>query len=237
MAENVTENMTENVAENITENTAENTTENTAENLTENVVENPADLPKAERIELAIAECQKANGISARKAANKYNIAPSTVTRRLNHSVQPATIAHQSRQRLTPQEEKLIIRKALQHYESGLPLGIRHLHEFANEILCSRDTEAPEIGHNWHRRMLARNPSIKRILSRPPARVRTAKLMRKDTLDEFFGLYSDLRKKPCDCVHRCVQHGRKRPSDRSESAIQRPNPNGEKASLPPPGRK
>ncbi|ERF77080.1 hypothetical protein EPUS_06298 [Endocarpon pusillum Z07020] len=188
------ENMTGNTVENMTENPVEITTENTAENSTEDMAENPADLPKGERIELAIAECQKENGISARKAAKKYNVAPSTVTRRLNHSVQSASVAHQSRQRLTPQEEKLIIRKALQHYESGLPLGIRHLHEFANEILCSKDTEAPEIGHNWHRRMLARNPSIKRILSRPPARVRTAKLMRKDTLDEFFALYSDLRK-------------------------------------------
>ena len=159
------------------------------------MAERIASLTRADRIELAVADCSKQDGISARKAAKIYNVAPSTITRRMNHSVQPATSVHQSRQRLSPTEEQMLVRKAIQHYDSGLPLGIRHLHEFAKEILSTKDAEVPEIGQNWHRKLLARNPSIKRVLSRPPSnRARAARVMRKATLDEFYELYKDMRK-------------------------------------------
>jgi hypothetical protein len=157
------------------------------------MAEDIANMSKEERIQLAITCCSKAGGTSARKAAKAYNLAPSTLTRRMNHEVQPASVAHQSRQRLTPTEEQLVVSKAIEHYESGLPLGIRHLRDFANEAINSRGTNDEEVGKNWHIKLLARNPSIKRLLSRPPARVQKPRVVRKDTLDEFFQLYSDLR--------------------------------------------
>jgi hypothetical protein len=156
--------------------------------------EHLASLTKGERIELAVAACSRENGPSARKAAKVYDVAPSTITRRLNHSVQSATSVHQSRQRLSPTEEQVVIQKAIHYYESGLPLGIRHLHEFANEILTRKDPDAPEIGQNWHKKLLARNPLLERVLSRPPDRVRTTVVTRKNTLEGFFKLYSELRK-------------------------------------------
>lgn len=175
--------------------------EDTAEDMVEDMAENIASLPRAERIELAVAECQKEHGPSARKAARIYNVAPSTVTRRLNHSVQPAAAIHQSRQRLSPAEEQLVVQKAIQYYESGIPLGVRHLHQFANEILIRKDPDAPDIGQNWHRKLLARNPSIREVFSRlervrvrVPAPVRAPAVPRKDSFEEFFELYSELRK-------------------------------------------
>jgi DDE superfamily endonuclease/helix-turn-helix, Psq domain len=157
------------------------------------MAEDVANMSREERIQLAIACCSKEDGTSARKAAKAYNLTPSTLTRRMRCEVQPASIAHQSRQRLTPAEEQLIVSRAIEHYESGLPLGIRHLRDFANEAVNSRGTNDEEVGKNWHTRLLARNPAIRRLLSRPPARVQKPRVMRKDTLDDFFQLYSDLR--------------------------------------------
>jgi len=141
-----------------------------------------------------VARCSKENGVSAREAAEVYNVAPSTITRRLNHSVRSAKSVHQSLQRLSPTEEELIVKKAIQYYESGRPLRLRHPYEFANEFLTTKDPEAPEIGRHWHRKLLARHSSIKRLISRPSNPVRAAPVSRKDTLEEFFELYRDLRK-------------------------------------------
>jgi len=157
------------------------------------MAEDIANMSKEERIQSAIACCSKEGGTSARKAAKAYNLAPSTLTRRMRQEVQPASIAHQSRQRLTPAEEQLVVSKAIEHYESGLPLGIRHLRDFANEAINSRGTDDEEVGKNWHIKLLTRNPSIKRLLSRPPARTQKPRVVRKDNLDEFFQLYSDIR--------------------------------------------
>lgn len=153
-----------------------------------------AKLPRADRITLAVDACTKQNGMSARHAARFYDVAPSTVSRRRNHAVLPAAVVHQSRQKLSPAEEQLVIRRAFQHYESGLPIGIKHLHQFANEILMRNDPQSAEIGRNWHRKLLARNPTIARILSRPSFRAQAAAFVRKETFEEFFELYKDLRK-------------------------------------------
>jgi helix-turn-helix, Psq domain len=77
--------------------------------------------PKWERIELAIRAVTQENGLSATKAAKIYKIAPSKFTRRLLQIKTSRKAVSQSQQLLTPVEEQIIVKRALQYYT------LRHL--------------------------------------------------------------------------------------------------------------
>jgi helix-turn-helix, Psq domain len=109
-----------------------------------------ADLSKDERVKLAVRECSKENGLSARKAAKIYRIAPSTITRRLNEQTDSRRAVAQSQQLLTPVEEDTIVKWALQYYKWGLLLGIRHLRQFATEILLRKQRQSGSNGSASH---------------------------------------------------------------------------------------
>jgi D-alanyl-D-alanine carboxypeptidase len=81
-----------------------------------------ANLSKEERIEKAIAACTQETRLSARKAGKIYNIAPSTITRRLNEQTKPKSRSHQSKQLLTPVEERTLVRWVIQYYKWGYHL-------------------------------------------------------------------------------------------------------------------
>ncbi len=69
-----------------------------------------ANLSEEERIEKAVKACAEDRSLSARRAAKIYNIAPSTITRRLNHETKSRTLCNESRQLLTPVEERTRMR-------------------------------------------------------------------------------------------------------------------------------
>ena len=59
-----------------------------------------ANLNKQERIEKAVTECIQDSNLSANKAAKIYNIAPSTITRRLKEQTKPKNLIDESKQLL-----------------------------------------------------------------------------------------------------------------------------------------
>ncbi len=70
-----------------------------------------ANLSKAERIEKAVAACaQEENKLSAYKASKIYNIASSTITRRLKEQTKPKRRIDESKQLLTSVEERTLVR-------------------------------------------------------------------------------------------------------------------------------
>jgi transposase len=157
-----------------------------------------ADLPKDERVKRAVRECSKEDGLSARKAAKIYQIAPSTITRRLNKQTDSRRAVAQSQQLLTPIEEDTIVKWGLQYSKWGLPLGIRHLCQFATEILLRKQRQSgsnssiPRIGVQRHQRLLSRNPEIKCVIADGLDRAHAAAMLITELFELFFELFDSL---------------------------------------------
>ena len=81
-----------------------------------------ADLTKEKRIEMATKACAEDSRLTIRKAAKIYQIAHTTISRRIEGLTKPRKAAHASQQLLTPVEEQIIIKWAIQYYKWGLPL-------------------------------------------------------------------------------------------------------------------
>jgi transposase len=162
------------------------------------VVDGFADLLKDERVKRAVLECSQEDGLSARKAAKIYQIAPSTINRQLNEQIDSRRAVSQSQQLLTPVEEDTIVKWAIQYYKRGLPLGIRHLRQFATELLLRKQRQSgtngsvTRIGVQWHQRLLSRNPEIKRVVARSLDRARAAAMLKTEHFEQFFELFDSL---------------------------------------------
>jgi helix-turn-helix, Psq domain len=76
-----------------------------------------ANLTKAERIEKAVEACAKDRTLSARRASKIYQVAHTTITRRLAQAVMPEKVFHRSQQLLTPIEERTVVKWAIQYYK------------------------------------------------------------------------------------------------------------------------
>jgi DNA invertase Pin-like site-specific DNA recombinase len=74
------------------------------------MVEQFANLSKQKRIEKTVAECLRDSRLSATKAVKIYKLAPSTINRRLNKQTRPKKLIDQSKQLLTPVEERTLVR-------------------------------------------------------------------------------------------------------------------------------
>jgi len=158
-----------------------------------------ADLSKHKRIEKAVAACtQERNPLSATKAAKIYRIAPSTITRRINEQSKSKKAVNQSKQLLTPVEERTLVKWIIQYYKWGLPLAFKQIRRFACEILARKNPQPqssqPSISDQWHRKLLQRHPEIKRVSARGLDRVR-ASAANVDTIQEYFELYRSLQQK------------------------------------------
>jgi hypothetical protein len=90
-------------------------------------------------------------------------------------------------QLLAVTEEEVLAKWALQYHAWGLPLQIRHLRQFALEILVQKKIHNPIIGKHWHLQFLSRNPSLKVKLSSPIDRKRVAACT-PENLQSFFDL-------------------------------------------------
>jgi helix-turn-helix, Psq domain len=94
-----------------------------------------ANLPKVERIEKAVCACQQDSRLTARKAGKIYNGVHSTISRRLKEPHKSRAVIAETQQLLTPVEERTIVRFVIQYYKWGLPLSLKQIRQFANEIL------------------------------------------------------------------------------------------------------
>jgi hypothetical protein len=65
--------------------------------------------------------------LTARKAGKIYNIVHSTISRRLRELHKPKKVGSQSRQLLTPVEERTIVKFVKQYYKWRLPLNFDNL--------------------------------------------------------------------------------------------------------------
>jgi predicted HTH transcriptional regulator len=76
-----------------------------------------ADLSKSERIEKAVEACSKDDRLTARKASKIYKCAHTTISRRLKEISKPKKITGQQLQLLSPIEERIIVKWAIQYYK------------------------------------------------------------------------------------------------------------------------
>ena len=158
-----------------------------------------ANLSKQERIEKAVCACQRDTKMTARRAAKIYNCAPSTISRRLQGVTKSKRLSGAEQQLLTPLEEQIIVKWVIQYYQWGLPLGLKQIRQFATAILLRKCPQPqgsdPPLGQCWHRRLLNRNPQIKRVVARGLDRIRASATLKVETLNEYFELYNSLRQK------------------------------------------
>lgn len=102
-----------------------------------------ANLSKQLRIEKAVAACtQEENKISATKAAKIYKIAPSTIIWRINKQTKSKRLIDESKQLLTPVEERTLVRWVVQYYKWGLPLAFKQIRRFALDILARKNPQS-----------------------------------------------------------------------------------------------
>jgi helix-turn-helix, Psq domain len=69
-----------------------------------------ANLSKVERIEKAVQACAEDDQLTIRRASKIYNVAHTTISRRLAKTTQSWSVAHRSQQLLTPVEERTIVK-------------------------------------------------------------------------------------------------------------------------------
>jgi Tc5 transposase DNA-binding domain/helix-turn-helix, Psq domain len=154
-----------------------------------------ANLSKRERVEKAVAKCLRDSSLSARKAAQIYNIAHTTITRRSHEQSRPKKLIDQSKQLLTPVEERTLVRWVIQYYKWGLPLAFKQIRQFALEIVAKKTPvheTRPSLSDRWHRKLLQRHPEIKRVSARGLDRVR-ASAAHIETIQEYFELYRSVQ--------------------------------------------
>jgi hypothetical protein len=74
---------------------------------------------------------------------------------------------------------------------------LKHLRQFTTEILSRKNPQphgsTPSLGHNWHRRLLIRNPQIKRVIARGLNRVRALTVFKPEIFTEYFELYRSIQ--------------------------------------------
>jgi hypothetical protein len=154
-------------------------------------LQKPKSETKSRRIDAAVKFLQEHEDMSLRKAAQIFDVAHTSISRRqLGHVNSQEQWAAQ-RQLLTPIEEETLTKWALQYHAWGLPLQISHLKQFALEILLKRKTPHPHIGKHWHLQFLNRNPRLKVKLSSPLDRSRMSACTPKN-LKDFYDLYHEI---------------------------------------------
>jgi uncharacterized membrane-anchored protein YjiN (DUF445 family) len=133
--------------------------------------------------------------LSARKAAKIFNIAHSTITRRIRRTTKARMLISQAQQLLTPVEEQTIIKWIIN--------GGYHwvLSKFVNSQLKSLlanvyNTRAPYfIGEHWHQIFIDRNSEIKQIVARGLDRTRASAMLKIEKFAGYFELYESLQEK------------------------------------------
>jgi pyruvate/2-oxoglutarate dehydrogenase complex dihydrolipoamide acyltransferase (E2) component len=156
-----------------------------------------ANLSKPERIEKAAAACAADHRLTARKAGKIYQVAHTTITRRLKQLTKSKKLSNQWQQLLTPVEERTLVKWAVQYYKWGLPLSARHLRQFAVEIQLRKPQPAgglPPIGEHWHQKLLNRHTELKHVVVRGLDRTRASTVLKREIFTDYFELYSSLQR-------------------------------------------
>lgn len=141
-------------------------------------------------IESAIADFIGGKYKSQRAAAAAYGIPRTTLQSRLNGS-QPTAIAHASQQRLTPDQEALLVDWILLQDSHAQPPTHPHVREVATRILHMNGDYQP-LGKLWVPHFIARNPRVASVVGRSIESSRTV-AAKHDTIKAFMKLFERTR--------------------------------------------
>jgi DDE superfamily endonuclease/Tc5 transposase DNA-binding domain/helix-turn-helix, Psq domain len=105
------------------------------------------------------------NGVSQRKAAQRWGIPRSTLQKRLNGS-QSRSDAFESLQRLSKEQEYHLVQWILVQTNLGLPPTHQTVKEFATRIIKAGGDDQP-LGKHWIEGFLRRNPEVRTVRGKP----------------------------------------------------------------------
>jgi hypothetical protein len=108
-------------------------------------------------ISFAIKDVQ--DGVSQRKAAERWGVPRSTLQKRLSGS-QPRSNANEHLQRLSKQQESHMVRWILIQSNLGLPPTHQEVREFATRVIKVGGDDEP-LGKRWIEGFLRRNPEVR----------------------------------------------------------------------------
>lgn len=98
---------------------------------------------------------------SIQQARTDYRVNYNTLRNRFMGVSQPKALAHQHLQRLSPAEERMLIRHIKEQDDYGYPPTRASILEMATNLLSPG---SEPLGVNWHEGFEARNPDVKIIL-------------------------------------------------------------------------
>lgn len=165
----------------------------------------PEELPKEERLDLAIDEYKKAFLVfqmsddpnqekpSVRLIAREYGLIYTTLLRRVTGKTQSYQEAHEDEQRLSPTEEKALKSWIFQISEWGWPPRVSRVRYMACEMLQAKN-DYRKLGLNWVYRYVGRYSDLRSCFSQPLDRERAATHDPKILIDWFELFKSVLQK-------------------------------------------
>ena len=115
------------------------------------------------RVLLAINAVRSTPRLSIRRAAEIYNVPPTTIYRRMNGQTAKAD-SYNARSNLTKIEEEVIVQYILDQDSRGFSPRIVDVGDIANLLLRKRGVRP--VGKNWPNRFIARRPELKTRFNR-----------------------------------------------------------------------
>jgi 4-hydroxybenzoate polyprenyltransferase len=113
---------------------------------------------REEIIQKALADFKSGKISSLRAAATAYGVPKSTLSNRL-HGSQPHAIAHEAHQRLTPDQEVLLVDWILDLDSLGFPPSPARTLDMARRILAMNKDTKP-LGKDWVQKFKQRHPRV-----------------------------------------------------------------------------
>jgi len=149
-------------------------------------------LPKAQRLDLAVARKLQSPTRSITQIAHIYNIPRTTLQHRLNGR-QSRTESHQKHQRLSNEEEESIVHWIEKAISWNWNPRIAHLEQYATHLLRARNDFKP-LGVRWYTQFLNRHPEFKLKYSRSLNQDRID-ITDYGVIERWFNLFNEMRQK------------------------------------------
>jgi len=119
-----------------------------------------------ERLQAAIQAIKSGQESNVATACEAFDVKRRTLYRRLAGTTLPRVAAHEEQQRLTPSEEKAIVKWCFTQDDIGFPPRLDMVKDMAIHLEFKRTGEVPPpLGKNWISRFLRRHPDLALKLS------------------------------------------------------------------------
>jgi len=149
------------------------------------------ELPRSQRIDLAYKVWKDAAGaLSKTTAAADYGIPKSTLIGRINGATS-SVIARQRKQRLSPEEESVLVKWITRLQVWGWPARVEQARFMAEDLLRAKGDSKP-LGINWTQKFLKRHKQLKTKYI-PPLDKERALAQDPYILSDWFQLYQRIK--------------------------------------------